>query len=62
MRKISLVSSLALFVAVMTLSGCLFPFWDDEGGGRGRGGGYHDEGHRDGGHRDGGEHEGGERR
>ncbi len=54
MKKNSILVSLLLFVAVMLLSGCLFPYWDDDGGyghGRGRGGGYRDGGHRDGGER-----------
>lgn len=55
MKKNSILVSLLLLVAVMMLSGCLFPYWD-EGGGYGHGGG------RGGGHRDGGHREGGERR
>jgi flagellar basal body-associated protein FliL len=55
MKKSSMITALILLVAVMMLSGCLFPYWGDEGGGH-RGGG-----HSDGGHGDGGHHEGGER-
>jgi hypothetical protein len=50
MKKSSIISSLVLFVVAMMLSGCIFPYWGDEGGG-----------HRGGGHRDNGRHEGGER-
>jgi hypothetical protein len=54
MKKSSMISALLFFVAVMMLSGCFFPYWDDEGGGH-RGGGHSDGGHGDGGHREGGE-------
>ena len=57
MKKSSIFPSLLLLVAVMMLSGCLFPYWVDEGGDGGhRGGGHHDSSHRDSGHREGGEH------
>lgn len=57
MKKTSIVSLGILLVATMMLSGCLFPFWVDDGGhggghGGGRGGGHEEhEGHRDGGER-----------
>jgi hypothetical protein len=54
MKKSSIISSLVLLVAAMMLSGCLFPYWEDEGGGH-RGGGHHEGGRGDGGHREGGE-------
>ncbi|MBJ6725232.1 hypothetical protein [Geomesophilobacter sediminis] len=60
MKKPSRIPSLILFTVVIMLPGCLFPYWDDDGGG-GRGGGHRDGGYRDGGHRDGGGR-GGERR
>ena len=44
MKKSSLISSLVLFVAAMMLSGCIFPYWGDEGRG------YHGGGHHEGGH------------
>jgi len=51
MKKSSMISYLVLFVAALTLSGCIFPYWGDEGGhGGGRGGGHY-EGHHDGGGR-----------
>jgi len=53
MKKSTLLSSLVLFVAVMMLSGCLFPYYDDEGGGHR--GGHHGGGYEGGGHREGGE-------
>jgi hypothetical protein len=53
MKKTSIISSLLLFVAVMMLSGCIFPYWYDDG--------YYDGGHRGGGHHDNGRHEGGGR-
>jgi len=46
MKISSILVSLVLLVAVMMLSGCLFPFWEE--------GGYRDGGHRGGGHHDGG--------
>ena len=52
MKKSTMISSLVLFVATMMLSGCIFPYRGDEGGGR-RGGGYE--------HHDNGPHEGGGR-
>jgi hypothetical protein len=55
MKKSSMISSLFLLLAALTLSGCIFPYWGDEGRGY-RGG--HD--HYDGGDR--GHHEGGGRR
>jgi hypothetical protein len=55
MKKSSIISSLVLIVATMMLSGCIFPYWDDEGGR------HHGGGHSEGGYRDGGHHEGGER-
>jgi len=55
MKIISVISVLLLFVVVMMLSGCIFPYWGDEGGG-GHGGG-----HRGGGYGEGGHHGGGER-
>jgi len=54
MKKLSMLSSLGLLVAVMMLSGCILPYWEDDGGGRG-GGGHHDGGHREGGGRGGGD-------
>lgn len=47
MKKTSMISVLALLVATMMLSGCIVPFWGDEGGHRGGG---HYEGHHE--HRD----------
>jgi hypothetical protein len=55
MKKSSMISALLSFVAVMMLSGCLFPYWDDDGGGH-RGGGHYDGGRGNGGHHEGGEH------
>lgn len=49
MKKSTIISAIMLFAAAMTISGCLFPYWDDEGRG-GRGGGGHHEGHHDEGH------------
>jgi hypothetical protein len=58
MKTSSMMSYLVLFVAALTLSGCIFPYWGDEGyhgGGRGgEHGGEHGGGHHDGGHHDGG--------
>ena len=51
MKKTSMISALVLFVAAMMLSGCIIPFWGDEGG---RGGGHYEgrhEGHFEGGDR-----------
>jgi len=45
MKKSTLISSLVLFLAALTLSGCIFPYWGDEGGHRGGG---HYEGHHEG--------------
>ncbi len=50
MKKSFVISSLILFVVTMVLSGCFFPYWDDEGGGHHRGG-YHEGGHHEGGER-----------
>jgi hypothetical protein len=50
MKIKSLLSSFVLMVAVMMLSGCIFPFWGDEGGHRG-GGEHHEGGHHEGGER-----------
>lgn len=50
MKIISVMSVLLLLVVVMMLSGCIFPYWSDEGGGRHRGG------YGEGGHRGGGKH------
>jgi hypothetical protein len=51
MKKTSMISALVLMVATMMLSGCLFPYWGDDGGGHrgGHGGGEH--GHHEGGGR-----------
>jgi hypothetical protein len=57
MKKSSIISALVLLVTTVMLSGCIFPYWGDEGGGRGGG---HYEGHHDEGRHEG--HEGGERR
>jgi len=46
MRKSSILATVVLFVATMMLSGCIFPYWGDEGRGRG---GYYEGGH-EGGH------------
>ena len=48
MKKSTIVSAVLLFVTALTLSGCLFPYWEDEGRG-GHGGGHH-EGYRGEGH------------
>ena len=48
MKKTTMISSLVLFVATMMLSGCIFPYWGDEGGGH-RGGGHYE--HFEGGRR-----------
>jgi hypothetical protein len=46
MKKSTIVSALMLIVTGIMLSGCIFPYWDDEG--RGHGGGHgHYEGHHD---------------
>jgi hypothetical protein len=45
MKKTSTISALVLFLATLMLSGCIFPYWGDEGGGH-RGGGHY-EGHHD---------------
>jgi hypothetical protein len=42
MKKSSMISMLVLFVATMMLSGCIVPFWGEEGGGH-RGGGHWEE-------------------
>lgn len=45
MRKSPLVSLLILFAMTMLLSGCIYPYWWDDGfHGHGRGGGHHDDG------------------
>jgi len=44
MRKTSTISALVLFLATMMLSGCIFPYWGDEGGGH-RGGGHYEDHH-----------------
>ena len=44
MRKSPLVSLLVLFALTMLLSGCIYPYWWDDGFGHGRGGGHHDDG------------------
>ena len=57
MKKTSIASALLLIAGALLISGCIFPYWGDEGGGgHGGGGGYRGEGHRGG-----GEHGGGER-
>jgi hypothetical protein len=53
MRKRSSISLAVLFVAAATLSGCIFPYWGDEGGGY-RGGGHYEGRHYEGGHHEGG--------
>ena len=55
MKISSIILSLAFFVAVMMLAGCIYPYW-------GEGGGHHRGGHRGGGYRDGGHRGGGDRR
>jgi len=50
MKISKMITSLVLIVAVMMLSGCFIPYWDDEGGGHRRGG-NHGGGHREGGGR-----------
>ncbi|WP_183356250.1 hypothetical protein [Geomonas silvestris] len=55
MKTSSIVSLITVLAAGLTLSGCIFPYWYDDGG---RGGGYHDGGGRGGG----GHHDGGGRR
>jgi len=55
MKKSTMISWLVLLMTAMTLSGCIWPFWWDDGG---RGGG-HGGGHGD--YREGGHHEGGDR-
>jgi hypothetical protein len=48
MKKRTIVSAIMLLATAFTLSGCLFPYWDDDGreyrGGGERHGGHHDEG------------------
>jgi hypothetical protein len=61
MKISAILSSLVLIVSVMMLSGCLFPCWDDAGGGQRRGG-HRGGGQDGGGYEGGGHHEGGERR
>lgn len=57
------MTTVGLLVAAMMLSGCIVPYWGDDGRDGYRDGGYRDGGHRDGGYRDRGErYEGGERR
>lgn len=51
MKKSSLISTLVLFAAAMMLSGCIFPYWGDEGYGGGHGGGRGGEHHHEGGGR-----------
>jgi hypothetical protein len=58
MKKSTVISSLFLLVASVMLSGCIFPYWGDEGGGH-RGGGHYED-HHEGRHE--GHHEGGDRR
>ena len=36
-----------LLILTMILSGCIFPYWWDDGGGRGGGHGGHEHGHED---------------
>ena len=47
------ISTLALLTAAFMLSGCLYPYWADDGyyGGGGRRGGHHDNGRGNGGRR-----------
>lgn len=45
MKKSTVASAIMLVVSALTLSGCIFPYWDDDGGHRGHGG-YH-EGHHE---------------
>lgn len=53
MKKTTIVSAIMLSIAAMMLSGCLFPYWDDEGrGGHGGHGGGHDEYRGEGHHED----------
>lgn len=46
MKKTSIVSSIMLMVAVMMLSGCIFPYWEEGGRNHGGGGYKHDNGRR----------------
>ena len=50
MKRSSMIFSLVLMLATMMLSGCIFPYWDDDGGrhGGGHGGGHHDNGRHEG--------------
>jgi len=60
MKRSTIRSLVIASVAGMMLSGCIFPYWYDDGG---RGGGYHDgRGHDGGGHDGGGHRDGGGRR
>lgn len=59
MKKQTMISWLVLLLVTMTLSGCIWPFWWDDGG---RGGGHGGGDYREGGHHEGGHHEGGDRR
>jgi hypothetical protein len=47
MKKSSLVRIIILLVASITLSGCVWPYWWDDGGHHG-GGRWHDEGRHEG--------------
>lgn len=57
MKVLSVISILLLFVIAIVLTGCIYPYWGDEGGGR-RGGGHRGGGYSEGGHRSGGYGEG----
>ena len=50
MKKTSIISALMLLVATLMLSGCIFPYWGDDGRYYDGGGNHHDNG-RHGGHR-----------
>lgn len=58
----STIATLALLAVAMMLSGCLVPYWSDDGRGGCKESGYRDGGHWNGGYRDGTRSDGGERR
>jgi hypothetical protein len=47
MKRSTMIASLVLLVTATMLSGCIYPYWYDDGYGGGRGGGHHDGGHHD---------------
>jgi len=49
MKRTTLLRAIFGALVALTLGGCIFPYWEDEGGRRHRdgGGGYHEEHHHE---------------